>query len=139
MRVTPDPSRRGRPRPRRCVRRAGRAANRKRALFPEGRARPQASAGRRRSAGGGRRVWSDFTARVEGVAKAVADEVDRQHDDEDGRAREEHPVWRDVEEVRAVEQDAAPGWNVARETESEERQRRLGEDRTADTDGRGDE
>ena len=36
---------------------------------------------------------------VERVAESIADEVDRQHDDEDAEPREDHPVRCDVDEV----------------------------------------
>src|SRR5439155_1393345 len=76
---------------------------------------------------------------VERVAESIADEVDRQHDDEDAEPREDHPVRCDVDEVAGVEEEPAPGRDVRREAEAEERERGLGEDRAADTDRRGDE
>ena len=45
----------------------------------------------------------------------------------------------DLDEVLRVEEDASPRRYVGRESEAEEREGRLGEDRAADTDRRGDE
>jgi hypothetical protein len=48
-------------------------------------------------------------------------------------------VRRDVEVFLAVEQDPAPGRDVGREAEAQERQRRLGDDRRGDVDRAGDD
>src|SRR5262245_8472147 len=58
-------------------------------------------------------------ARIEGVAQAVADEVDREHGEEDGAAREQGPVGGDVEVVLGVAQHRTPGRNVRREAKAE--------------------
>src|SRR5438046_8306100 len=67
-------------------------------------------------------------ARVEGVAQAVSDVVDREHGEEDRRPGEDRPVRGEVEVVLGVEEDAAPGGDVGREAEAEERQRGRGDD-----------
>ena len=55
------------------------------------------------------------------------------------RAGKQRPVRRDVEVVLGVEQDAAPGRDVGREAEAEERQRRFGDDGGGDVDRAGDD
>ena len=59
----------------------------------------------------------------------------RQHGEEDRGAREDGPVRGEVEVVLGVVEDAAPGRDVGREAEAEERQRRLGDDRGGHVDG----
>ena len=63
----------------------------------------------------------------------------RQHGEEDRGAGEQRPMRRDVEIVLGVEQDAAPGRDVGRKAEAEERQRRFGDDRGGDVDRAGDD
>jgi hypothetical protein len=69
--------------------------------------------------------------------RPVADEIDRQHREEDGRAGEQRPVRRDVEVFLAVEQDPAPGRDVGRKAEAEEGEGGLGDDRRGHVDGAG--
>ena len=57
-------------------------------------------------------------ARIERVAEAVADVVDRQHGEEDRGAGEDRPVRREVQVVLGVEQDAAPRRDVGRKAEA---------------------
>src|SRR5713101_8175423 len=73
-------------------------------------------------------------ARVQRVAQAVADVVDAEHGEEDGRPREDGPVGGEVQVVLGVEQDAAPRRDVGREAEAQERERRFGDDGGGDVD-----
>src|SRR5688572_32977225 len=53
-------------------------------------------------------------ARIERVAQPVADEVDREHGEEDRPAGNQRPVGRDVQVVLGVVQDPPPGRDVGR-------------------------
>src|SRR6185295_10842302 len=71
-------------------------------------------------------------ARIECVAQAIADEVDGQHGEENRRARKQRPMRRDIHVILRVVQQPAPGGDVRREAQAEERQGRLGDDRRRD-------
>src|SRR6516164_1344612 len=58
---------------------------------------------------------SDNAARIERIAQPVADKTDREHRKEDRAAGEQSPVWRNVEIVLGIEQQAPPRRNVWRE------------------------
>src|SRR5260221_2263985 len=94
-----------------------------------------------RDAGCGSRAaaTSHHLARVERVAQTVADEVDRQHRQEDCRPGEKGPMRRDVEIVLGVKQEAARGRDIGWKAEAEKGQRRLGDDRDRDVDRAGDD
>src|SRR5690606_10743415 len=66
--------------------------------------------------------------RVEGVADAVAEEVEGEHGDEDRRAgRDRHPPGV-LEKVLAEGEHLPPAWGRRLHAEAEEREGRLGED-----------
>src|SRR5438045_6859728 len=75
---------------------------------------------------------SRHVARVERVAKAVADEIDRYHREEDEEAREDRDPRR-LPHVRGrVVQHVAPRRRGRLYPQPEERERALGDDRGAD-------
>src|SRR3990172_7925379 len=64
----------------------------------------------------GRGILQDL-ARVQRVAEPVADEVDGEHGEEDGRPREDGPVGSEVQVVLGVEEDAPPRRDVGGKAE----------------------
>src|SRR5262245_60704422 len=52
--------------------------------------------------------------RIERVTHPITDVVDREHSQENSRAREERPVLREVEVVLRIEEDPPPGGDVRR-------------------------
>src|SRR3989449_5535885 len=87
----------------------------------------------RRDAGVKHRSMAGILARhhatgVERVPQPVANIVDGEHGQENGRAREQGPVRRKVEVVLGVEEDPSPGRNIGREAEAEEGERGLRDD-----------
>ena len=75
---------------------------------------------------------------VEGVAEAVAEEVDAEDGKGDGEAGPDDAVRGEGQERDAVVEQAAPGGEVGRESEAQEAQRALGGDRGGDVEGGGD-
>ena len=75
-------------------------------------------------------------AGVEGVAEAVTDEVDRQHDQRDQGTGHDRAPDVDLHVAATVAEQAAPGREVGGEAETEEGDRRLGQDRGGDAERR---
>ena len=74
---------------------------------------------------------ADGHARVESIADAVAEEVEAQDGEEQGRAwAEDHP-GRLLEVAAAGVDHAAPRWLRRLHAQAKKRQRRLGQDREA--------
>src|SRR5262245_26028182 len=80
---------------------------------------------------------SHHLARVERIAQSVTDEIDRQHREKDRGAGKHRSMRSDVEIVLGVVEDTAPGGNIGRETQAQERQGRFGDDGRGDIDGTG--
>src|SRR5437773_8128226 len=78
-------------------------------------------------------------ARVERVAKAVADEVDRHHREEDEEPGEERDPRRLVHVRGRVVEHVAPRRSGWLDAQTEERERALGDDRRADAERPGDD
>src|SRR5262249_33173327 len=66
---------------------------------------------------------------IEGAAQAVAEQVDRQHGQEDGEAREGGHPPRLADEARAVAEVAAPARGRRADADTEEAEARLHDDR----------
>src|SRR6266850_5776867 len=82
---------------------------------------------------------ADYVPWIERVAQPVADEVDRDHREEDEEPGEERDPRRLVHVGGRVVQHVAPrrrGWLDA---QAEERERALGDDRATDTERTGDD
>ena len=75
---------------------------------------------------------------VEGVAEAVAEEVDAEDGEGDGEAGPDDAVRGEGQERDAVVEQAAPGGEVGREAQAEEAQGALGDDRRGDVQRGGD-
>src|SRR3954453_17250830 len=75
---------------------------------------------------------AELRPRVERVADAVAEHVERQHRQHDHDPRRDPPPRPAVEEVLAVVDDRAPARLGRLHPDRQERQRRLGEDRRGD-------
>src|SRR6185436_16328292 len=71
-------------------------------------------------------------AGVEGLAQALAEEIEGENDDENRRARDQREPRRVEDEALAVREDVAPGRARGRHAEAEERQARLDQDRAGD-------
>src|SRR4051794_12672744 len=80
------------------------------------------------------RATSAPALRIEGVTQPIAEQVESQHCDEDGHAREEHEVPDRVEPGRFREH-AAPAGRRRADAHAEERQRRLEQDVRRDQQG----
>src|SRR3954471_1827824 len=66
--------------------------------------------------------------RVERVLHAVADQVERQHGEQQRHAREEQEPPGDVEDRRRLREHLAPRWLRGLDTHAEEGERRLEQD-----------
>src|SRR2546425_2864105 len=71
---------------------------------------------------------SDPQLRVQGVAEPVAEQVDAERGERQRRAGERREPPRDVQEVAALRQHAAPRWGGRLDPEPEKADRRLGDD-----------
>ena len=79
---------------------------------------------------------ADPPTRIERVAQTVADEVDREHGEEDGEPGEHGEPPLVFEVADRVGQQVAPARRRRLDAETEERQRGLDEDRLRDHEGR---
>ena len=83
---------------------------------------------------GSRGAWgatsraSPARLRVEGVAQAVAEQVERQHGDEDGQTRHDHVRGVDLERLDRLGQHLAPGRRRRLHADPEEGERGLVQD-----------
>src|SRR5258708_35291433 len=82
----------------------------------------------RGGSGQARREWLEDFARIQRVTETVAEVVDAEHGEEDGRAREDGPVRREGEIVLGVEEDSSPRRKIWGECPAEEGQGGFGED-----------
>ena len=75
---------------------------------------------------------SDLQLRIEPVAQGVAEQVEAEHGERDGDAREDRDPRRALGVFRPAPQHQAPGRDRLLHAEAEKRQRRLEQDRLSD-------